>query len=138
MSRNDGICARLRVLVSSRHNGPAFIAVTTSSMAEKAVPISAAEISIPGFSIRFNVLRLSGGPVARQLSTWVSLIAERKHRRYCVTHSTRALHVRIARTDRASYHTQQALSQRIGPNPAECKPSFSSPILQRILTHFPV
>jgi hypothetical protein len=45
--------ARLKVLISSRHNGPAFIAVNTSSMAEKAVPISAAEVSIPGLGIRF-------------------------------------------------------------------------------------
>ena len=41
-----------------------------------------------------------------------------------MTHSTRALHARIAHTDGASYHTQEALSQRIGPNPAECKRSF--------------
>jgi len=34
-----------------------------------------------------------------------------------VIHSTRALHARIAHTDRASYHTQEALSQRIGPQP---------------------
>ena len=52
------MCARLKVLVSSRHSGPAFIAVSTSSMAEKAVPISAAEVSIPGFAIRFNDMRL--------------------------------------------------------------------------------
>ena len=63
------MCARLKVLVSSRHSGPAFIAVSTSSMAEKAVPISAAEVSIPGFAIRFNdiALRLSDRTVARQL-----------------------------------------------------------------------
>ena len=52
------MCARLKVQVSSRHNGPAFIAVSTSSMAEKAVPISAAEVSVPGFGIRFNDMRL--------------------------------------------------------------------------------
>jgi hypothetical protein len=50
--------ARLKVLVSSRHNGPAFIAVSTSSMAEKAVAISAAQVSIPSFGIRFNDTRL--------------------------------------------------------------------------------
>ena len=58
MSRSEGMCARLKVQVSSRHNGPAFIAVSTSSMAEKTVPISAAEVSIPGFAIRFNDMRL--------------------------------------------------------------------------------
>ena len=36
----------------------------------------------------------------------------------------RALHARIAHTDRASYHTQEVLSQRIGPKPAECKRHF--------------
>jgi len=38
-------------------------------MAEKALPISAAEVSIPGFAIRFNdiALRLSDRTVARQL-----------------------------------------------------------------------
>jgi len=45
-------------LVSSRHSGPAFIAVSTSSVAEKKVPISAAEVSIPSFPIRFNNMRL--------------------------------------------------------------------------------
>ena len=52
------MCARLNVLVSSRHNGPAFIAVSTSSMPEKAVPISAAEVSIPSIGIRFDDMRL--------------------------------------------------------------------------------
>jgi len=51
MSLSEGMCARLKVLVSSRHNGPAFIAASTSSMAEKAVPISAAAVSVPGFGI---------------------------------------------------------------------------------------
>ncbi len=71
MSRSEGMCARLNVLVSSRHNGPAFIAVSTSSMDEKAVPISAAAISVPDFGSRFNdvSLRLTGGTVARQLAT---------------------------------------------------------------------
>ncbi len=50
--------ATVKVLISSRHNGPAFIAVSTSSMAEKALPMSAAEVSIPGFRIRFNDMRL--------------------------------------------------------------------------------
>jgi hypothetical protein len=38
-------------------------------MAEKALPISAAEVSIPSFAIRFNdiALRLSDRTVARQL-----------------------------------------------------------------------
>ena len=76
------MCARLKVLVSSRHNGPAFIAVSTSSMAEKAVPISAAEVSIPGFGIRFNDMRLE---------------IERRNCRPSIN-STRALHVRIAVT----------------------------------------
>ena len=58
MSRNEGVCARLKVLVSSRHSGPALIAVNTSSMAEKAVPISAAEVSIPSSVIRFTDMRL--------------------------------------------------------------------------------
>ena len=58
MSWSEGMCARLKVLVSSRHSGPAFIAVSTSSMAEKAVPISAAEVSIPSFVIRFNDMRV--------------------------------------------------------------------------------
>jgi hypothetical protein len=38
---------------SSRHSGPAFNAVSTSSMAEKAVPISAAVVSAPDCAIRF-------------------------------------------------------------------------------------
>jgi hypothetical protein len=54
MSRSEAMRARLMVLISSRHNGPAFIAVSTSSMAEKAVPISAAAVSVPGFGIRFT------------------------------------------------------------------------------------
>ena len=54
MSLSEGMCARLKVLVSSRHNGPAFIAASTSSMAEKAVPISAAAVSVLGFGIRFS------------------------------------------------------------------------------------
>src|SRR6266550_1486229 len=58
MSPSEGMWARLTVLVSSRHNGPAFIAVSTSSMLEKAVPISAAAVSIPGFGIRFNDIAL--------------------------------------------------------------------------------
>src|SRR5262245_41260193 len=57
MSRSEGMCARLKVLVSSRHNGPAFVAVSTSSIAEKAVPSSAAEVSVPSFPIRFNDMR---------------------------------------------------------------------------------
>src|SRR4029078_5444013 len=58
MSWSEGICARLKVLVSSRHNGPARLAVLSSSVAEKKVPISAAEVSIPSFPIRFNNMRL--------------------------------------------------------------------------------
>jgi len=54
MSSSKGMRARLKVLVSSRHNGPAFIAVSTSSMAEKVVPISTAAVSVPGFGIRFT------------------------------------------------------------------------------------
>ena len=56
-SRSEGICARLNVLVSSRHSGPAFIAVSTSSMAEKTVPISAAAVSVPSVGIRLNDMR---------------------------------------------------------------------------------
>jgi hypothetical protein len=41
-------------LISSRHNGPAFVAVSTSSMVKKTVPISAATVSGPGFSLRFT------------------------------------------------------------------------------------
>lgn len=68
------MCARLKVLVSSRHNGPALIAVSTSSMAEKAVPISTVAVSVPGLGIRFNdmTLRLTDGTVVRQLRTsWI-------------------------------------------------------------------
>jgi hypothetical protein len=54
MSLSEGMCARLKVLVSSRHNGPAFIAASTRSMAEKAVPINAAAVSALGFGIRFT------------------------------------------------------------------------------------
>jgi hypothetical protein len=63
--------ARLKVLVSSRHNGPAFIAANTNSMVEKAVPISAAAVSVPGFGVRFNDIAssLSDRTVARQLPT---------------------------------------------------------------------
>jgi hypothetical protein len=80
------MCARLKVQVSSRHNGPAFIAVNASSMAEKAVPISAATVSIPGFGIRFNDMRLE---------------IEQRNCRPSIN-STRALHVRIANTGLAS------------------------------------
>ena len=52
------MCARLKVAASSRQNGPAYIAVSTSSMTEKAVPMSAATVSIPGFGIRFDDMRL--------------------------------------------------------------------------------
>ncbi len=54
MSSSKGMRARFKVLISSRHNGPEFIAVSTSSMAEKAVPISAAAVSVPGFGVRFT------------------------------------------------------------------------------------
>jgi hypothetical protein len=47
------MCAKLKVVASSRHNGPAFIAVSTSSMAERAEPISAAVVSAPDCTIRF-------------------------------------------------------------------------------------
>ena len=93
MSRSEGMCARLKVPVSSRHNGPAFIAVRTKSMADKAVPISAAEVSIPDFAIRFTDMRLE---IERRnccpsiIKFGVS-IAERKYRGEdcCVTYSTR-------------------------------------------------
>src|SRR3954470_14082149 len=65
-SRSEGMCARLKVLVSSRHSGPACIAVNTNSIAEKTVPISAADVSVPGFAIRFNDTRFE---VQRQLKT---------------------------------------------------------------------
>ena len=58
MSPNEDICAKLNVVISSRHSGPAFIAASTSSMAEKAVPISAATVSIPRFGIRVSNMRL--------------------------------------------------------------------------------
>jgi hypothetical protein len=54
MSATEAMCARLKVFVSSRHNGPACIAVNTSSMVEKRLPISAATVSVPGFGIRFS------------------------------------------------------------------------------------
>src|SRR5438132_13976165 len=56
--REIGMCAKLRVPVSSRHSGPALIAVSTSSTAQKAVPISAAAVSVPSFAIRSNDMRL--------------------------------------------------------------------------------
>jgi hypothetical protein len=68
-SSSEDMCARLNVLVSSRHNGPAFIAVSASSIAEKAVAISAAKVSIPGFAIRFNDTRLEIGRRNRRPST---------------------------------------------------------------------
>src|ERR1017187_8108249 len=37
-SFSEGICATLMVLVSSRHTGPAYIAVRTSNTAENPVP----------------------------------------------------------------------------------------------------
>jgi hypothetical protein len=74
------MCARLKVLVSSRQSGPAFIAVSTSSVPERAVPIRAAEVSIRGFAIRFNDMRLE---------------IERRNCRASIN-STHALHVRIA------------------------------------------
>jgi len=61
MSRSEGMCAKSRVLVSSRHKGPQLIAVSTSSVAEKAVPISAAAVSVPGFGIGLNDNRLEIG-----------------------------------------------------------------------------
>ena len=57
-SFSEGICAILRVLTSSRHSGPAFIAVSTSSIAENAVPISATAVSTPGFGSCFNDMAL--------------------------------------------------------------------------------
>src|SRR3954453_5886765 len=94
-SRSEGMCARLKVLVSSRHSGPACIAVSTSSMAEKAVPISAAEVSIPSFGIRFEDIALEiGRPNCRSSMS-----------------STRALHLR----DRP----EPVFSQRINANPPE-------------------
>ena len=60
MFLNEGICAKLRVLTSSRHSGPAFIAIKPNNVAEKTVPIRAAVVSAVGFDSRFNdmVLRL--------------------------------------------------------------------------------
>jgi hypothetical protein len=76
MSRTEGMCARLKLPVSSRHNGPAFIAVSTNSMAEKAVPISTAAVSVPGLCIRFNdtSMRFTDGTVARQIADSLSLL----------------------------------------------------------------
>jgi hypothetical protein len=86
------MCARLNVLVSSRHNGPAFIAANTSSVAETAVPIRAATVSTPGFDIRFNDTHLE---------------IERRNCRPSMN-STRASHVRIIYTRRAvSQHCRQ-------------------------------
>ena len=51
-SFSEGICATLRVLVSSRHRGPAYIAVRTSNIAENAVPANATAVSAPGFGGR--------------------------------------------------------------------------------------
>jgi hypothetical protein len=49
------------VLVSSRHRGPAYIAVSTSNIAENAVPANATAVSAPGFGNRVKdmVLKLA-------------------------------------------------------------------------------
>src|SRR5215472_12433786 len=125
MSRSEGMCDRLKVLASSRHNGPAFIAVTTSSMAEKAVPISAADVSIPSFGIPFNDMRLE---IERQ-NYRPSIIDFGVSRRRAKIQRRRSLrdpfHARITCADcphRPCFVShQEALSQRIGSNPAECK-----------------
>jgi len=54
ISFSEDICARLRVFTSSRHSGPAFIAVKISRIAENVVPINAATVSAPGLDNRFN------------------------------------------------------------------------------------
>jgi len=61
MFRSEGMGARLKMPISSRHIGPALIAVSTSSMAGIAVQISAAEVYSPGFGIRFDDVRLEIG-----------------------------------------------------------------------------
>jgi len=62
-----------------KHFPVSWIAVSTSSMVEKAIPISVAAVSIPIFAIRFNNERL------------------KIERRNCCpsTNSTRPLHARI-------------------------------------------
>ena len=106
---------RLKVVVSSRHNGPAFIAVSTSSVAEKAVPISVAEVSIPGFAIRFNDMCLE---------------IERRNCRQSIIDfgiSCRRAKIQRRRLLRDPFHarymcgspTPAVLSQRIGANPAK-------------------
>jgi hypothetical protein len=61
-SFSEGICATLRVLVSSRHRGPAYIAVRTSKIVENTVPANATAVSAPNFGGRGwkVVLRLAG------------------------------------------------------------------------------
>ena len=61
-SFSEDICARLMVLVSSRHRGPAYIAVRTSKTAENTVPAKATAVSAPSFGNRSRdmVLRLAG------------------------------------------------------------------------------
>src|SRR5208283_692514 len=61
-SFSEGICATLRVLVSSRHRGPAYIAVRTSNIAENAVPANATAVSASSFGGRGGnvILRLAG------------------------------------------------------------------------------
>ena len=120
-SRREGICAKLRVLVSSRHNGPAFSAVSTSSTAEKVVPISVATVSILNFGIRFNGMRLE--IERRNCRRSIINFDVCRRRGYtngdcCVTQSTRRLRARLVRTDRASHHTREALSGVHWPEPS--------------------
>ena len=60
-SFSEGICATLMVLVSSRHKGPAYIAVRISNPAENTVPANATMVSAPGFGYCFKdmVLKLA-------------------------------------------------------------------------------
>jgi len=60
-SFSEGIYATLMVLVSSRHKGPAYIAVRISNPAENTVPANATAVSAPGFGNRFKdmVLKLA-------------------------------------------------------------------------------
>ena len=51
-SLSEGIWATLAVLISSRHNGPAFIAVKTSKLAANNVPTTATRVSASSFNDR--------------------------------------------------------------------------------------
>src|SRR5436190_19327325 len=93
--------------ITAQHASPSAPVVWPRRRCRSALPQFRSEVSL--FASMTCALRLSGGTVARQLSTSVSLIAERTytHLGWRVTYSTRALHVRIIYGGAVSAHWRQ-------------------------------